>query len=878
MKFKFKTSIEPLNIMIGKIEETENYHSKHDQILFTYGFLLRLLTSILGGYYLKINSISSDDINKLVASDLRRPSYGNLLNFLRTCSKSKIVDWGELFIMVEELKKLFKYKNLQIPGEDSKTLLLDAFISYRNRRAHGGAILSEVEYEENTNILIENLKFILKSLPSLSNLKLITDSQNGLPILNLDEGNLLLSPLSTMTDFDQFGFMEGYDTKSKQIRYVSSNNIWQSNTHWIEWEMLLQNFSLLPIHWSKINLDWLSLRAKSIQPFFFVKIDREQISELFNEFILTQEFKDNIYASDPYFASLLLFIFSDYPVFFIELEEINKHTDSYQLLSEYLGVDPSINCIDIGHEVEEYINSVEIIIYTRNEDYESFFSPVLNDFPNLKLRFIKKSSNNDGFNFRIEHYENICRILNIDLKNINQNYLEIKSVFKNAVSGPKKWEELLIRTFGEKPSPHLLDLLYCVLNTTNKDFSNEEILLVLKDIGIIESNIVNSFEFISNFALRDYYKYIIHKSTGRQKQRFLNFPPKFSLEIADILFRNSNLENYSNHSDGLILYICFGISIGDKESIFYSQNIFSQEELHKIGVVFLNFGKPDLYKYFINSIKINLSNKKAMYTDGEVEMISLIRSHSDPKLALELLYIVANSKSKSAIKAKHQIAGILRDSGEQNSLMESIKIYNEILKLEDIDTSQLIWSTCGLAESYYVLGNLKSIDVLEELLTKLDENLNEKHKIIVYHRLASAYYNFGKIDLAIEFSDRILKSKLEIGGALGARIFETHSRILYKLNNNEAIEFAIKALKVKRLIGDRRGIQISLLNISTIIENNDPIEANKMATEALELAKSTNDLKGQLLALKRLKTLNRKNPKEKEIILNEINKLIYNDK
>ena len=100
----------------------------------------------------------------------------------------------------------------------------------------------------------------------------------------------------------------------------------------------------------------------------------------------------------------------------------------------------------------------------------------------------------------------------------------------------------------------------------------------------------------------------------------------------------------------------------------------------------------------------------------------------------------------------------------------------------------------------------------------------------------------------------------------------------YKLNNNEANEFAIKALNLKRLLGDRRGIQISLLNISTIIENKDPIEANKMAKEALELAKSTNDVKGQLLALKRLKTLNRKNYKEKELIINEINKLNYNDK
>ena len=149
---------------------------------------------------------------------------------------------------------------------------------------------------------------------------------------------------------------------------------------------------------------------------------------------------------------------------------------------------------------------------------------------------------------------------------------------------------------------------------------------------------------------------------------------------------------------------------------------------------------------------------------------------------------------------------------------------------------------------------------------------NEYHRCIVLHRLAAAYYHLGESDNALEYSTRAISIKT-IGGKLGSRIFETHSRILSSLNNYDSIKFAEKSLEIKKALGDRRGIQMSLLNLSQICQYVDADLSSSYAEEAYKLAELVNDYSGQLFALKRLKTLHRKDCEKKQQIQLKIDKL-----
>ena len=101
--------------MIKRIDNASNEHSKHDQILFTYGYILRLATSIFCCYYLRYNQQTDDRINNQIINELKRPSYGNLLGFIRICTKSNI-NWGICDSIINEFARLFKMKSQNIPN------------------------------------------------------------------------------------------------------------------------------------------------------------------------------------------------------------------------------------------------------------------------------------------------------------------------------------------------------------------------------------------------------------------------------------------------------------------------------------------------------------------------------------------------------------------------------------------------------------------------------------------------------------------------------------------------------------------------------------------------------------------------------------------
>jgi hypothetical protein len=581
---------------------------------------------------------------------------------------------------------------------------------------------------------------------------------------------------------------------------------------------------------------------------------------------LANEQKNRIFSSDPHLSAFLLYNFTDKDIFFIELNSFDEVIDTFQIISENLGIHPSINNIQLGDD--SILENVLFLIYSNDEKIIRLFSPIQKDFPGLELTFLLNNTEHSNYYFDDQVYDQLISDLKLNIISSSHNKRNLKAIVAQSLCKHDQWLKNLTDTFGKKPGLQLLERLHEItLNPENGKYY-PSLLMALKDNAIIETNFLNQKQFTSQIALEVLYSYILQYTQGRQKTRLINSPPNNSIGIAKILFKYSALHNFNSASDGCILWICYSLIFSNSVPKMENLNL-NLKHLSKIGVILVDFKRPDAFKIFVPIIE-NLIKDSKDYEKVNLDLISLIRSHCDPELSIELLKKISKSTSTNSIKAKHQLAGIYRDSRENHKVENAIEIYKEILSSESLDTEQKVWSTCGLAESYYILNSNQAINVLLPLLSELSNN--EYHRCIVLHRLAAAYYHLGESDNALEYSTRAISIKT-IGGKLGSRIFETHSRILSSLNNYDSIKFAEKSLEIKKALGDRRGIQMSLLNLSQICQYVDADLSSSYAEEAYKLAELVNDYSGQLFALKRLKTLHRKDSEKKQQIQLKIDKL-----
>lgn len=862
--------------MTIKIENATSEHSRHDQILFTFGYILRLSTSVFCCQYLRYNQVTDDKLNHLIINDLKRPSYGNLLAFVRTCTQSSI-DWGPCTPFIAEFKRLLKTKAQHIPNIQKGSLLLDSFITYRNNIAHGGAILSESEYAEKAKALYAELQVILDCLLSLSDLQfLVSDETNTITVL-LGKNEMEVSPLTFYNSEMEIGFMEGYDNRKHTIRYVGEKRILESNFSWSTWENMLQGFCLIPIHYKQINANWLKMRSNAIAPEFFIELEPDRYRSTFQDLLLSAESKEKLSSSDAYLSAFLFFNFSEKTPFFIDLNNADSRIDTFEILSTCLGIEPSINNIEKGKE--QVLNNVLLLIYTNDEHIVKLFDPVKSDFPELEMVFLRDNPNEKMYQFQRSVYEALLSDFGIASVDWNETSADLKSIYAYSThKNMESWIQKIAESIGKKPNLQVIEQLFEIILSSEKANNYPYLYSSLKDSGVIRSNYLDRTQFTSHVALEALFCYSLRNTSGRQKSRLIKTPPDNSPAIAKILFQNTVFEDFTEMSEGLILWICSGL-IFNEEHVQPKLNElhFSLTDLSRIGIILVNFNRPDKFASFLPAIERLLKDRLTPPEDVHIDLISLIRSHCDPQLAITYLEEISRSTTEVRIKAKHQLAGILRDSGEPDKLDRATGIYLEILNERYLEIEQRVWTTCGLAESFYLLNKREAVTILLEILDRKEIKENTYLRCIVLHRIAAAFYHFGESDEALHYSDWLIRESNDIGGKLGSRIYNTHSRILAGRNSPDSLLYAEKSLKIKKALGDRRGIQISLLNMSQILQYSNPERSISCATEALELAKLIHDEKGQLLALRRLKTLNKNNPEIKEQIQFEINKLTKNE-
>ncbi|MBG9453507.1 hypothetical protein ABE61_05285 [Lysinibacillus sphaericus] len=195
-------------------------------------------------------------------------------------------------------------------------------------------------------------------------------------------------------------------------------------------------------------------------------------------------------------------------------------------------------------------------------------------------------------------------------------------------------------------------------------------------------------------------------------------------------------------------------------------------------------------------------------------------------------------------------------------------ILKAISYLKDSGSFEEAYNYYHLSNCYRLIGEFEfgksSLEKAIELFTKLE---NEEWLLLCKVWLALDLAEDGEIDKSKQIHNEILKSSIENKPVEAALLFNVSKLYIDLYDFEEALKYVLKALDLFRKIGDKRGIKLSLVNISICLMKLDRLsEAVEYANTLLEISKEDNDLVVLGSALNTLTICNRllKNLKEAE--------------
>ena len=102
----------PIALMIESAYASHNTPIfQHNQLILLFGAILRFTAAVLAAEYLYAESITDKRLNHHLLTDLRRPTYGNLLHFIRRCVKTPMVTWDFSQALLSAFSKALKHKH-----------------------------------------------------------------------------------------------------------------------------------------------------------------------------------------------------------------------------------------------------------------------------------------------------------------------------------------------------------------------------------------------------------------------------------------------------------------------------------------------------------------------------------------------------------------------------------------------------------------------------------------------------------------------------------------------------------------------------------------------------------------------------------------------
>lgn len=872
----------PLAAMLAKIREADGAAVKHNQILFTLGFVLRFLSALFVSLYLRNRNAVDVRIDHCIITDLRRPSYGNLLRFLRACIKADF-SWEPLDALADQLQKLFKIKHSGLPLISKETPLLDAFISYRNRVAHGGAAIDNATAEAQLPPLQTLLSVVLEHMMPLSRYAFVY--KDGF-YLSAQDHFLAVIPLAKYDSARFIGIMEGYDSRKKTLRFVSPEQSWESADEWSEWELLLQERGLLPLPLDKIDKTWLQNRARALIPATFQPppgLISASVTAALRKCI---EADGLLRSNDPLLAAISLITNSDKICFVLDPQDKCWSMEVYIGFANLVGVASDIGSIPDGHFFEELAGEICVLIIPAAGTTSAPDWRILQyDFPGLEVITLKQSHTpGNGYTFTASLRQTIFNAFAKE-NNLNLTWNDVPESLAHWIDSVEKirfvvqhwpliradlshpvtvWSQYLADMLGELSDASLIED-FAVACSDLQDISHKTAIEILLDLGLVGLDAEGTPRFDSEFARAGLYCRVLHCARARQRRRLASHPPlPHTIEIArtlDIVARSEPIE--LSDSPGLTLLAAYRC-IDDPQDLFRFHSGDPQPDVFAISVLLVNWGYPHRVDAVLSGYWSAVQDQKIGSTSDALAVATAVRKHGSAELALQIFERLGQQHPRIATRARHEMAGILRDRGRGEDRKCAEQIYNSILSQSGLDSEQRVRSCAGAAENFYLQHRYdEATTLLEDALSKTDE---PRLQAILYHRLAATRSFAGDYERAMEWSTRAIDYfDNTYSGGFASRCLDTHARLLSHLDRHEeALDYLMKSLEIKRAFGDRRGLQIGLLFLSTLQSYSGIGHAESSALEALNLAQRSNDIAGQIHAHKRLAVLKRENKAEQK--------------
>lgn len=884
--------------MLDRCRHSESASYYHAQMLYTVGAVFRALAGFLASHYLYDIAADHPKLNACITTDLRRPTYGNLLAFIRIAANSEGLNWGCWEETIYALRRVLRLQHPGLRGIPRGMGLPDALIRYRNTIAHGGAAATERECRDCVPSVEAALCSLLHELRGLCGWAVGTE---GGPHLLHDGLREPLFPLGYQDSGPVLGIMEGYDTEKRRIRFVCIKKEWETEAPWSVWAGLLQQRGLLARDWDAIDEDWLRKRAAALLPARYRLPARINLSaQLGQDLLRCIDVDSTLPAHDCDFAVAILHAFeNDRFCFVLDAADKSWTMEAHDGFSLLLGASPCLRHLPAGHPLEAMLARTSIVLPVTGEGPRvANWQNLERDFPGLRVIRVRRVDRAEpGFRgldelgrtmfdaLAAEGGQSLCwETLSSGARQWADTFEKINFLVANphlvrdeAIDPVRVWREYLLEMWPPGLEVGRIEQLAEACRGPSPR-PPAPVAQLLADAGVLRTSPDGASSFAGEWARAALYGAVLSRSTGRQQKRLADHPPlPLTQELTRELRRACQAARYQPPllSPGGKSLLALA-AVENRELPLHAP--LTDPELSAVldtCVLLVSWGRPDAVGDVILRVWEGMRNRSFASEDQTVVIASAIRRHGSPQLAEQLFQSLAGSHTPLALRAKHEFAGVLRDRGLGDDRVRAARLYAEILAEPNLATEQRIRSLCGAAENQVWLENFAEARTLLELGLTLAVGDYAAFRGEVYHRLSMAYLHEGAHAEALQAAHQVVELfHGRYQGAFAARCLDTYARALTPFGRYAEAEIAlVRALDIKRALGDRLGLQKGLLQLSLLREKMCHPDAAAPAWEALQLAERSDDFLGQKYLHRRLASLRRDDPTARSYHLRRIEEL-----
>ena len=848
--------------------------SQHQQLLYTLGAILRTTAAILAARYLSQPESTDARIDHLLLTDLRRPSYGNLVEFLRACAKTKTVEWAAVDPLVLALRRAFNREGHQLPCTRHRKLV-DGLIEYRNRFVHSVAAVDSETCRERLPAVQEAIEQLLSFLEVLKGAEIESASST----LILLDTRIPLAPLTNPGGDPCVAIMEGYNSRKGSLHYVSPEREWDCKESWFMWRDQLQAKGLLPIDWERISATWLQRRASASIPEKYRLPDNYVPSiDVLEQVSCCIEPGSPVYTADVELTVALMWhIRKDRHCFIVDDADCDSESTVHGIASRIFGSERDIGNLPEGHKLEKHIIGTTLIFPQPPGALPKHnWQILIADFPGLEIIEVRPGTpDNKGLSFDPNVYgavydrlldhqgkQGSWASLNKEARQWLTSLVRIRffsGLGRKEVRSNVEPAQLWARFLENSLKDYCLDAVELLASSQRKTADEgTKADLTLRDLGLLQIDRDGYFNVVDESARATIIKVALSDLPIRSRRRVLEeLKAPVTPELGATLtgFFDCETAPHPPTSAWQALFAHYVCEEPDKLKSLSSKS--SPEDQLQLCSVLISWGRPDAVDLLVREIIANHAKGAMVADELTLNIASAVRSHGSPQLAAELFSQICSTETPKGIQAMHQWAGVLRDRKQAGDQDAAAELYMEILALQDLSPEQILRTSCGAAENEYWRRQFQACHEHLDRAEQAASNLPARLQAMVQHRRAAAFLFEADEIRALAASELAVKLLGKVKtGAFAARCFNTHAECLHKADQTGDAEKWLRiSLKIKRALGDRLGLQKGLILLADLLEKTHHAEAIAAADEALQLAVSTNDLFGQRIAHYRLRRL-----------------------